>query len=817
MPPLRRAARLFRSLERRAVVVCLLFLVVGIGLGAISARLELRTDLTELLPADHPAVVALRTVSPRQRSASNLVMLVEGPDPAAAARFVDALRPHLEALRPKTLTAIDWGPDQEPAQFAARWGWLYADLADLENIEGLLDRLIASRTDPLYVDLEDTDPQKELEALAERMQKRAPKKNTNTRFTSEDGKTIGVRMWRRRDGLGGSGDHQTIAAVRAAVERTRLDDKTPGIVVRMTGPIAQAVEEQAAIKDDLGFATVVCVALVLLALWLTFGNLGLVAAALFPTLFGLLVALSVAALALGSLNLNTAFLISIILGNGINAPIMVLAELRRLYEQGLSTRRALPRALLRSARGVAAAMLAAAAAYGVLGVTRFAGFRQFGLIGGVGMVSVLLATYVILPAMLLWVERRRPGSLARGRDRFSPPVLWALRKLSAPRVAATIVTGVTIASVVGVVQFATDPFEWNLRKLRSTQSEAGRLWPKMEALGMGSVGAGYIANTAVMLVDDPRLADKVANALWEHDRAGEKLLGEVRTINTFLPKQQSEKLVVLERLRGRVDQLLGKHRKILAAADVKRLEEARPPDGLRVITTDDLPRVLLDAFTEIDGTRGRLVGVDADGKRYRDWDGKILLRLSKSLAVDVDGKRYVAASAATVFAGILETLIADAPKLSLFALVVVSALLVVGFGRRSPFVLASLGLGLLWLAGLAGLFGLRLNFMSFAAIPISIGVGADYSANLWAREQDSHGAAVTPVSATVVLCSLTTIIGYSTLILGRNGALRSFGILSDLGEVTCLLAAMLAMALLRRRPAHPLRPLGSAQEDPPNG
>ena len=215
--------------------------------------------------------------------------------------------------------------------------------------------------------------------------------------------------------------------------------------------------------------------------------------------------------------------------------------------------------------------------------------------------------------------------------------------------------------------------------------------------------------------------------------------------------------------------------------------------------------------------RGRLVGVDADGKRYRDWDGKILLRLSKSLAVDVDGKRYVAASAATVFADILETLIADAPKLSLFALVVVSALLVVGFGRRSPFVLASLGLGLLWLAGLAGLFGLRLNFMSFAAIPISIGVGADYSANLWAREQDSHGAAVTPVSATVVLCSLTTIIGYSTLILGRNGALRSFGILSDLGEVTCLLAAMLAMALLRRRPAHPLRPLGSAQEDPPNG
>jgi predicted RND superfamily exporter protein len=57
----------------------------------------------------------------------------------------------------------------------------------------------------------------------------------------------------------------------------------------------------------------------------------------------------------------------------------------------------------------------------------------------------------------------------------------------------------------------------------------------------------------------------------------------------------------------------------------------------------------------------------------------------------------------------------------------------------------------------------------------------------------------------VSLCSLTTIIGYSSLLLSKSRALQSFGRLANLGEVTCLLAALvvlpcLAALWLRRRP-----------------
>lgn len=44
---------------------------------------NLHTDLVALLPMGHPAVEALRQVGPRQISSTNLVVILESPDPKA--------------------------------------------------------------------------------------------------------------------------------------------------------------------------------------------------------------------------------------------------------------------------------------------------------------------------------------------------------------------------------------------------------------------------------------------------------------------------------------------------------------------------------------------------------------------------------------------------------------------------------------------------------------------------------------------------------------------------------------------------------------
>ena len=53
--------------------------------------------------------------------------------------------------------------------------------------------------------------------------------------------------------------------------------------------------------------------------------------------------------------------------------------------------------------------------------------------------------------------------------------------------------------------------------------------------------------------------------------------------------------------------------------------------------------------------------------------------------------------------------------------------------------------------------------------------------------------AVGSTGAAVALCSWTTIVGYGSLLAASSRALRGFGLMAILGEVSCLAAALVAM------------------------
>ena len=77
--------------------------------------------------------------------------------------------------------------------------------------------------------------------------------------------------------------------------------------------------------------------------------------------------------------------------------------------------------------------------------------------------------------------------------------------------------------------------------------------------------------------------------------------------------------------------------------------------------------------------------------------------MSPALTVDALGKRWVAASTATVFAGMLETIIADGPRVTLAALIGVTMLVLLAFGLRgAPPVLVAISVGVVWLGGIVG-------------------------------------------------------------------------------------------------------------------
>jgi predicted RND superfamily exporter protein len=120
--------------------------------------------------------------------------------------------------------------------------------------------------------------------------------------------------------------------------------------------------------------------------------------------------------------------------------------------------------------------------------------------------------------------------------------------------------------------------------------------------------------------------------------------------------------------------------------------------------------------------------------------------------------------------------------------------------RHAAYVVASLCVGTLWFVGTLGLLRLKLNFVNFAVLPITFGIGIDYAVNLYQRyRQLGVGGAAKALSSSggaIALCSATTILGYSALLVADNRAIFSFGLAAVIGEVSCLSAALVVLPTL---------------------
>jgi len=119
---------------------------------------------------------------------------------------------------------------------------------------------------------------------------------------------------------------------------------------------------------------------------------------------------------------------------------------------------------------------------------------------------------------------------------------------------------------------------------------------------------------------------------------------------------------------------------------------------------------------------------------------------------------------------------------------------------RSWAVLFALGVGSAGLGAFLWLARVKLNFLNFAALPITFGIGVDYAVNVaqryYADDTKNVSSALRTSGGAVVLCSLTTILGYLALLGSHNQAIHSLGTLAVVGELSCLCAAVIAMPAL---------------------
>jgi hypothetical protein len=758
---------------------------------------DLRTDLRELLPQGAPAAVALQELEKRIGGFSHLNIVVRTDDLKAGERFVDALAAKLKEVPPSLIANVHWRVDAE-REFLDRHGALYADVKDLVAARDALKAKIA-KANPLLLDLgeeADTSPAPNLDEAVGRIKSAYARldRYPDGYLAGENGHTLVMLVSPPGAAVSLEDDQRIFSAVDGAVKALNPKSFHPSIQVGYGGEIKGLIESQEALVRDLALSSVLTLSAVGLALFLYYRTFRSVPLLVLPLFTGVALTFALSRGVIHYLNPNTAFLGSIIVGNGINAGIILLARYIEERRHGSDLHRALPLALRATWIATFAAAGAAAASYGSLGFVSFRGFNQFAFMGFFGMVICWITTYALMPALIGLQERYWPfGDLSlpkRGRvvGWLAGPFAQLVTKR--PLVPVAITVALAGASIYAGYIFAQEPILYDFTKLGSRASEiSGRgFWDKH----VDAVLQSYQTPT-VVLTRSPGEAQAVAEALEKtKEQEGENsTIESVVTLQQFLPKDQPEKLELLRQIFS----ILDKRPEAQLPPEIRRL---RKNTRLEPVTLADVPERLTRAFMEKDGQRGRIVLVfptlatDSSNGRAQIQHARTV----RETATRVD-KDAMVAGQIVLTTDIFQAITDDGRFTALLSFVAVALLTVVVMRslRDGAWVIASLSLGVLWGAGAMQALSLKLNFVNFAVLPITFGIGVDYAVNLYQRYRQTCSVeeALSSSGGAVALCSVTTMIGYATLVTADNQAIQSFGLTAVIGEITCLTAALFAL------------------------
>jgi hypothetical protein len=818
--------------------------------GLSASRLRLKTELRELLPRDSPDYQAYEKQAGRIGGGATLFVLAESGDQRANQRFIDALAARLaraqadrhacrQACQSETcrrgcgqelIRYVESDTKQVRAFFEAHQ-WLYASLEDLKAADEELDFRVATGTglvEDLGLDDEDAPPVKaggkpaagaqpkqrhSLAARAKELARVLAKKlgdYPTGYFETPDGRLVGLRIVSATTGMGDREGYQLLTEVTQLVEELHPKSFAPNLEVGFAGDIPNAVEEQQSLASEAVWVTALAAVLILGGVVFFYRSPWSLVIIGLPALFGASVGYAFAAVAYGYVNTVGAFLGAIIIGNGINYPIVLLSRYRDFSARGMPKEVARREAVLNAFRAELVGACVASIAYGSLTVTRFRGFSQFGTIGFVGMLAVWAAIVPLVPALVVIVERlqphlprwlRDPPPRVR-EDGATGPVVQALARLVGryPIPIVALAVALTAVAASRLPGYLRDPWEYNFSKLGSerTHDTGAGAWSSKADRVFG--GRANVAG-AMMVADSSAQVPLIKREILAKDAASGdgRAIDDVVTVWDLLPgspAEQRAKLVALERLRRRLTP------RVLSELDPQEKGYAlklKSQQKLGEIGPEDLPPLLQRRFEENNGTLGTVYYVKYNNNRSLS-DGHNLLRIAAVTenVILPDGTRVVTASRSGVFAEMIRSMARDGPLATSLSFLAVAVVVVFATGSvvGAATVLSVLIMGVLWMMGAMAFLDVKLNFLNFIALPITFGIGCEYPFNLFDRARLLGGDVALGVrrsAGPVALCSYTTLLGYASLTFADNQALKSFGRIAASGELACATGALVVL------------------------
>lgn len=859
-------SRLFAFVARRPrLILAMALLLSAVSVIYTKQNMEFLTGRNDLMPQNAPFQADYRAYSREFGDQEEIVVVIESADAEKATRFGDALS--LRLNREEGVFREVFYPGGLP--YFRRNGLLFMPLDEIRNLRNTLtmaapvlkdlaaapsvQTLFTSLTSRIdgYLATRDSSSLKSLTFMLTTLDKG---------FNSFDGKTSGMSM---DSFLKGSGDgkpsllesagkqqvitilpvkdegsfvpaEKAIKAVRAALDETLKKPEFAGVTAGLTGVPVLEYEEMSSSQRDMESATILSLALTVILLLFAFRGLLNVMAAMVSLMVGICLSFGFATLAVGHLNILSMVFAIMLIGLGIEYGIQVVLRYQEELKCGLSGMQAIETGLGANVRSIVMAAATVAIAFATFAFTDFKGIAELGIIAAGGVVICVIATFTVLPAMLILMERHRKpaNSTSRLPSPTLPPLLQPL--FNKPR---TVIAASLLLSLLCLHPTLQTRFDYNLMNMQAKGLQsveyAYKLMRSRENSGYFAVVTARDSSEARQLAQRleklPSVDHVVSLPALVPDRQAAKLaeLAELRRVmDSVKPVPYEENLRVME-LPAVFENFRERVAKLKTVLEADKAAEAKPVaaflatlDGFFSSLEKEKDKNALGMLREFQGgmfaelpdklamlkesLEAAPVG-EADvpeqlKRRFVGKSGKLLLQVApkkeifehQPLSEFVKEVKSVAPGATGEPVMVYEslTILRDSYlRAFAYAFVGIVAILLINFKSVRFALIGALPLaaGLLLMVGGMWLAGISFNSANIIVLPLILGVGIDsaiYIINRY-RQGDETPAQVVMSSAGigVFLNALTILFSFGALMVARHQGVFSIGAVMSLGMV----------------------------------
>lgn len=764
----------FQRIARFLIKFAPLLFILAVALTAFSVyrakSLKIDSNYMAFLPDDLSVVKNLKQVIKKTGGFGNYKVVIEG----APAEIRRAYAKELS----KRFQPIDWVDYVEHTK-----GWdkiekskfLLVGEHDLAQMRDRIKNTIQKRKNPLFIDLEDSsETDLKFEDIEQKYQR--------TSFGSpyfEDAKDryTAIQVWPKGTQTDIGFARRSLKDLQDALATFPPGEYHEGLQASIGGSFRNKIDEYSSLVRDIGSTGGIAFGGVFFLILIFYRRVFAALSIIIPLVFGTLWCFGAATFLVPKLNLLTVFLVAILFGLGVDYGIYLFSRFAEERSNGKSLEDAIATTLFETGRATLSAAVTTALAFFVLIFMRIKGFQEFGLLTFTS-IAILFCTFLFF-SPVIWALGERLGLKVKA------PGTSKVRLLGNPLVGRKVVALGVMIAIASAVAVPFTGFEYDYGKLRSKTNTYWGVSRKIHYIfPLSKSPAIAITDT----LDEARALVKEIRKKIPDSRT----IDTVKSIVDFLPESLEPKRKILKE----IDELLRANRQFMEDDEKEKtdtyLPYLDPPD----FALEDLPRRILRYFRGLDNPPGYLVFIY---DKVRLSDGRWAIEYADDIKeFKTEKQSYHPAEGSVIFAATLVLMQKEAVIAFGVMLLGIYSVLVFNFKSflQAFHVFVPLLMGILMTFGAMWLFGLKLNMFNLVIFPILLGIGIDSSLHLYHRfhEEGSDLNALKimfrSTGSSLLLASMTTIIGFASMVPASHQGLASIGLVALTG-MACLLISSL--------------------------